>query len=104
MDIADKIHTLRIEKLKMSQDIFAMKLNVSRKTITNWESGATKPTTNHIMMLAIVCEVTTDYLIFEDYPLELSAHQLGNYEYNLLSEIINYYIAKNAKAEDATEK
>lgn len=97
MDIADKIRLLRCDKLKLSQQAFANKLYVSRKTITNWESGASKPTTAHIMMLSIVCEVTTDFLIFEDHPFELSLHDIGDYEYGLLNEVIQYYVEKNKK-------
>ncbi len=104
MDIADKIRLLRCNKLKLGQEAFAKKLNVSRKTITNWESGASKPTTTHIMMIGIACDVTTDFLIFEDHPFELSLHDIGDVEYRLLQEVISYYRLKNHAATISNKK
>lgn len=95
MDTADKIKFLRTQKLKMGQNIFAKKIDVTRKTIINWENGTSKPTVAHIMMISILCNVTTDYLIFDNHPLELSLKEIDDEEYILLKSIIEYFTKQN---------
>ena len=94
MDIAEKIKLLR-KNLNFSQEKFAKKLGVSRITIKNWENGTTKPTIAHIETLALICEVSTDYLIFENNPYELSLNGIGDEEYEILSNLILYFSKKN---------
>lgn len=91
MDIADKIKYLRTSILNLSQDKFAKKIDVTRITVNNWENGLSKPITAHITMISLICNVTTDYLILDDYPLELSTKSISNEEYQILSQLINYF-------------
>lgn len=95
MDIADKIRLLRTQKLEMGQSMFAKKIDVTRKTVINWENGTSKPTVAHIMMISILCDVTTDYLIFDNHPFELSVKGINDNEYNLLKSIIEYFVLQN---------
>lgn len=95
MDIANKIKMLRTEILNISQDNFAKKIDVTRMTVKNWEEGLSKPTTSHITMIASLCNITTDYLIFDEYPLELSPIGITNEEYSLLLSVIKYFEEKN---------
>ena len=71
MDIADKIKFLRTNILDISQDKFAKKIAVTRATINNWEQGLSTPTIAHIKMIALVCNITTDYLIKCDPPFRI---------------------------------
>ena len=87
MDIADKIKFLRTNILDISQDKFAKKI----ATINNWEQGLSTPTIAHIKMIALVCNITTDYLIKCDHPLELSVRDINNEEYQILTQLINYF-------------
>lgn len=96
IDIADKIKILR-KNLNYSQEKFAKKIGVSRITVKNWETGLSKPTTAHIEIIALVYEVTTDYLIFDNNPYELSLNNLGEEEYDIIFNLINYLQRKNEK-------
>ena len=80
MDIADKIKFLRTNIL-----------DITRATINNWEQGLSTPTIAHIKMIALVCNITTDYLIKCDHPLELSVRDINNEEYQILTQLINYF-------------
>lgn len=95
MDIADKIKFLRTEILNISQEKFAKKIDVTRITVNNWEAGLSKPTIAHITMISLICNVTTDYLIRNDYPLELSVHNINEEEYQILSQLIEYFTKEN---------
>lgn len=91
MDIADKIRFLRTNILNISQEKFAKKIDVTRMTVNNWEQGLTKPNISYITMIALICNVTTDYLINNEEPLTLSVRNITDEEYNLLSQIIEYF-------------
>lgn len=56
------IYKLRIE-MKLTQEDVAEKLNVSRQTISNWESGSVSPTIDKVNELAKLYNVTIDELI-----------------------------------------
>ena len=91
MDIADKIKFLRTNILNLSQDKFAKKIDVTRATINNWEQGLSTPTIAHITIIALVCNITTDYLIKHEHPLELSVRDINDEEYQILTQLINYF-------------
>lgn len=91
MDIADKIKYIRTNIAKISQDDFARHLNVTRNTVKNWESGISKPTINHIILISISWGVSTDYLLIDDAPESLSLYGLNDEKYNLLLTLIKIY-------------
>ena len=62
MDFAKKLLTLRKAK-GMTQEQLAEKLNVSRQSISKWESGQAAPELEKIAALSTVFDVTTDYLL-----------------------------------------
>lgn len=90
MDIAEKIKFLR-NNLNISQDNFAKLLSVSKTTIKNWENGTSKPTTANIMLIANICHVTVDYLIFDNHPLEIPLNNTDDEAYEILDKLIQYY-------------
>lgn len=65
MILADKILTLR-KSNGWSQEELAEKMNVSRQSISKWESAAAIPDINRILELAKLFGVTTDYLLKDD--------------------------------------
>lgn len=65
MILADKILTLR-KGSGWSQEELAEKLNVSRQSISKWESAASIPDINKILELAKVFGVSTDYLLKDE--------------------------------------
>ncbi len=65
MILADKILALRKNK-GWSQEDLAEKMNVSRQSISKWESAAAIPDINRILELSRLFGVTTDYLLKDD--------------------------------------
>lgn len=91
MDIADKIKYLQNNLLDISQEEFARKVKVTRSSVSKWEDGTSKPTTSHLVMISRLCNVTTDYLIFDNHPYELALYEIDDEEYNLLNHLIEFY-------------
>ncbi len=65
MILADKILSLR-KSNGWSQEELAEKMNVTRQSISKWESAASIPDINKILELARLFGVTTDYLLIDD--------------------------------------
>ena len=62
MDFSEKLLTLR-KANDMTQEQLAEKLNVSRQSISKWESGQATPELEKIVTLSAVFNVSTDYLL-----------------------------------------
>lgn len=65
MNLSKQIHTERM-KLKLSQEELALKLFVSRQTISNWETGKNYPDLQSLILLSEVFNVTLDILVKGD--------------------------------------
>lgn len=65
MILADKIMKLR-KQLGWSQEDLAEKVNVSRQSVSKWESAASIPDLNKIILLAEIFGVSTDYLVKDE--------------------------------------
>ena len=66
MILADKIVSLR-KKLGWSQEELAEKMSVSRQSVSKWESTNSIPDLNRILMLAEIFDVSTDFLLKDEY-------------------------------------
>lgn len=95
MDFADKIKFLREKILGMSRTELAKKLSVSRISIYNWENGISKPSVENIKTISLLCGITTDYLIKENHPLEVSLYNIDNQAYRILNDLVNYFRERN---------
>lgn len=62
MNLAEKLLTLRKAK-NLTQEQLAEKLDVSRQSISKWESGQAVPELEKIVAMSTVFDVTTDYLL-----------------------------------------
>ncbi len=62
MNFSEKLLTLRKAK-NLTQEQLAEKLDVSRQSISKWESGQAVPEMEKIVALSVVFDVTTDYLL-----------------------------------------
>ena len=62
MILADKIIKLRRQS-GFSQEELAARLNVSRQSVSKWESGTSIPDLNKIIKLSEIFGVSTDYLL-----------------------------------------
>ena len=65
MNISEKIQQLR-KSNGLSQEQLAEKLNVSRQAISKWESGASFPDIEKIVLLSELFKVSTDYLMKDE--------------------------------------
>ena len=65
MNFNQKIAQLRNDN-NWSQEELAEKLNVSRQSISKWESRQTKPDLDKIVALSDIFDVSTDYLLKDD--------------------------------------
>lgn len=65
MILGEKIMGLR-KKNGWSQEELAGKLNVSRQSVSKWESAMSVPDLDKILQLSEIFEVSTDYLLKED--------------------------------------
>ncbi len=66
MKLSDKLIELRKEN-NWSQEDLAEKLDVSRQAISRWENGSALPDVQNILWLSKLFNVTTDYLLNDDY-------------------------------------
>ena len=62
MSLNQKIAQLRNDN-NWSQEELAEKLNVSRQSVSKWESGQAKPDLDKIIALSDIFDVSTDYLL-----------------------------------------
>lgn len=62
MEISKRIQLLRMKK-GLSQEQLAEKINVSRQTVSKWETGQSSPDIEKVISLCHFFEVTTDYLL-----------------------------------------
>ena len=70
MILAEKIIKLRKQN-GWSQEELAAKLNVSRQSVSKWESGASIPDLNKIIKLSEIFAVSTDYLLKDEIENEM---------------------------------
>lgn len=62
MDFSEKLLTLR-KANNLTQEQLAEKLEVSRQSVSKWESGQATPELEKIVALSAVFDVSTDYLL-----------------------------------------
>ena len=48
-------------------------------------------------MICTICHITTDYLLLDKHPLEISARNLTEDEYTILQCMIAFFIKKNSE-------
>lgn len=65
MILADKIMNLR-KKAGWSQEELANQLNVTRQSVSKWESAQSIPDLDKVIQLSRIFEVSTDYLLKEE--------------------------------------
>ena len=60
--IADRIKVLR-EQQNLTQADLAKQLGITRSSVNAWEMGISVPSTQYLMELAAIFQVSTDYLL-----------------------------------------
>lgn len=74
MILAEKVASLR-KKKGWSQEELAEKLGISRQSVSKWESGASIPDIDKIIMLSRLFQVSTDYLLKDEMENENTAQE-----------------------------
>ena len=69
MILADKIITLR-KKAGWSQEELAAQLNVSRQSVSKWESVQSIPDMDKVVQMSQLFGVTTDFLLKDEIEIE----------------------------------
>ena len=65
MILGDKIMNLR-KKAGWSQEELANRLNVTRQSVSKWESAQSIPDLDRVIQLSRIFEVSTDFLLKEE--------------------------------------
>ena len=91
MKLCDKIVQLRKEN-GMSQEALAEKLEVSRQTISRWEMGAAMPDAANILHLSKLFNVTTDYLLNDDYLSDEDLPKVQKMKSENLNQVLIYMV------------
>ena len=79
MILADKIIYLR-KKNGWSQEQLAEQLNISRQSVSKWESGASIPDLDKILKMSKIFDVSTDFLLKDEIEEELPSEVTYNDE------------------------
>lgn len=88
--INDRIKMLR-EQYNYSQADLANKLNIARTSVLAWENQTSVPAMKHIVALAKLFRVSTDYLLEVDERRMISLEDLKEDEINIICEILKYF-------------
>ncbi len=81
MNISNRIIKLRKQK-GWSQEELAEKLDVSRQSVSKWESGTSVPDLTRILQMSEIFGVTTDYLLKGDgqtLPVDSTENEINSY-------------------------
>ncbi|VUX01394.1 HTH-type transcriptional regulator ImmR [Streptococcus constellatus] len=93
MQIDKRIFELRKER-GWSQDQLAEKVNVSRQSISKWESAQALPEIEKVVELSRIFQVTTDYLLLDEANSKDAQPSWTNEERaNYNKEVKNFSIA-----------
>ncbi|MBQ8146020.1 MAG: helix-turn-helix transcriptional regulator [Clostridia bacterium] len=86
--ICDRIKLLR-EKSGMTQSELSRKLGITRSGVNAWEMGLSIPSTQYVVELALLFNVSTDYLLGLNSTATVSVAGLQDREIAAIVELIN---------------
>ena len=87
--IAEKVKKLREQK-GLSQAELARLIGITRSSVNAWEMGISVPSTQYIVDLAGVFEISTDYLLGVDSSSTISVAGLTDSDIILVHSIIEH--------------
>lgn len=85
--IADRIKSLREQQNKTQSDL-AKQLGITRSSVNAWEMGISVPSTQYIVELAHIFNVSTDYLLGVKTTATISVAGLNDKDVELINNII----------------
>ena len=96
--IADRIKALR-EANGNSQAELARKLGVTRSSVNAWELGISVPSTQCIVELSALFDVSTDYLLKADQTATIGVQGLSEDDIHVVYTLIHHLRSKNKKSQ-----
>ena len=88
--VAERIRVLR-EGRGMTQSELARRLGVTRSGVNAWEMGISVPSTQYIVELALLFEVSTDFLLGMPNTATVSVKGLSEEEISTVVSVIKGY-------------
>ena len=93
-DVADRIKKLR-EQNGITQTELAQKLNITRSSVNAWEMGISAPSTQNIIEISELFDVSTDYLLGVNKTASINVTGLSDKDIELLHSIVLHLKNKN---------
>lgn len=93
--IADRIKSLR-EQQNKTQSELAKQLGITRSSVNAWEMGISVPSTQYLVELANIFNVSTDYLLGVNNSASISVAGLSDKDIELIHSIILHLKTKNS--------
>lgn len=92
--VADRIKSLREQK-SMTQADLAKQLGITRSSVNAWEMGISVPSTQYIVELSQIFNVSTDYLLGVQTSATVSIQGLSESDIKIVHAIIAHLREKN---------
>ena len=96
--VADRIKFLR-ESNNMTQSDLARQLGITRSSVNAWEQGISVPSTQYVVELARLFNVSADYLLGVDASANLNITGLNEDDVKLVYQIVNHLRKNNSKTD-----
>jgi len=87
--IAARIKTLREQK-GLTQSMLARKIGITRSSVNAWEMGISIPSTQYLIELAKLFNVSTDYLLGQDATSTIRTDGLNEEDVRVVLELIEH--------------
>lgn len=98
MNFGEQIKSIR-QKEKLTQEQFAVKLNVSRQAVSNWENNKNLPDIGMLILISEVFQISLDYLIKGDNKMNNMTEKVikdgsetRRAKYNMICSIIGSFL------------
>lgn len=96
--VADRIKHLR-KQHDMTQADLARKLSITRSSINAWEMGISVPSTQSLVELADIFDVSTDYLLGRKICASVGVAGLTEQDVAIVQTLIAHLRSKNLQPE-----
>ncbi len=92
--VADRIKFLRDNQNKTQSEL-AKQLGITRSSVNAWEMGISVPSTQYVVELAHIFNVSTDYLLGVDSTSTISIAGLDEHDVEIVNTLISHLRNKN---------
>lgn len=87
--VAERIKNLR-EQHSMTQASLAKRLGITRSSVNAWEMGISVPSTQYIVELANIFQVSTDYLLGLNTSSTISVAGLSEKDIQIIHALVDH--------------